>query len=305
HYQRRYGVTLDPQHEVLVLIGGKEGFVHGVNALLDRHEGALVPNPGYPVYGNQVRLAGGRVHDLVLQRQLAWKPDWETVDPQGARLAFLNYPNNPTGAVCAWSDLAEAVDFCRRHGIALIHDLAYGELVFEGITAPSLLQVDGAKEVGIEIMSLSKTYRMAGMRLGAAVGNASLVGAMRVLKSHADTGQFRAIQRAAIAALDGPQDHLAGDRAVYRARADRAVAALRRIGLDPDMPGGSLYVWARLPEGRDDEQFAHEALANCGVLLAPGRAYGDRGRGYVRLSLTLSDDRLAEALDRLHEGALL
>lgn len=299
HYLRRYGVRLDPDRQVLVLIGGKEGFAHAVNALLEPGTAALVPDPGYPPYANQVQLAGGLVRPLPLTRERRWLPDWGSADARAVRMAFLNYPSNPTGAVCQLGDLAEAVAFCREHRVALVHDLAYGELTFDGHEAPSVLQVPGGDEVAIEIMSLSKTYRMAGMRMGAAVGNAEIVGAMRVLKSHFDTGQFRAIQHAAIAALEGPQDHIAGDREIYRRRRDRAIEGLRLKGLDPDVSGGSLYVWARLPEGILAHDYARRALAEAAVLVTPGGAYGPSGQDYVRVALTVADDRLAQALDRL------
>ena len=299
YYRRRYGVHLDPRREVLVLIGAKEGFAHAAHALLEPGTAALVPDPGYPAYASQVQLAGGSVRPLPLDPGRGWLADWGATDPRMARMVFLNYPSNPTGAVCQLADLAEAVAFCREHHLALVHDLAYGEITFDGHQAPSVLQAPGATEVAVEVISLSKTYRMAGMRVGAVVGNHELVAAMRVLKSHSDTGQFRAIQRAAVAALEGPQDHIAGDRAIYQARRDRVVSRLVELGLEPDSPGGSLYVWAKLPPGLTGRDYASMALERAAVLVTPGEAYGPSGKPYIRLSLTVPDDRLDEALDRL------
>ncbi len=299
YYRQRYGVRLDPRREVLILIGAKEGFAHVAHALLDPGSVALVPDPGYPAYASQVELAGGIVRPMPLDPGRGWLADWGAIDPGMARMVFLNYPSNPTGAVCQQADLAEAVSFCREHHLALVHDLAYGEITFDGHEAPSVLQVPGATEVAVEILSLSKTYRMAGMRVGAVVGNPELVSAIRLLKSHSDTGQFRAIQRAAVAALEGPQGHIAGDRALYQARRDRVVARLTELGLEPEIPGGTLYVWAKLPSGLSGRDYASMALERAAVLVTPGEAYGPSGKPYIRLSLTVPDDRLDEALDRL------
>ncbi|MBM3268403.1 MAG: aminotransferase class I/II-fold pyridoxal phosphate-dependent enzyme [Candidatus Sericytochromatia bacterium] len=299
YYRRRFGVGVDPEREAVVLIGAKEGLAHAAHALLDPGDLALVPDPAYPVYASQVRLCGAQVRSVPLAREDGWMVDFSRVDPTGASVLFLNYPTNPTGATCPPEHLAEAVAFCRDHGLVLVHDLAYAEITFDGHVAPSVLQVPGASEVAIEINSLSKTYRMPGMRVGFAVGNPEVVGAIRTLKSHSDTGQFRAVQAAAVAALDGPQDHLDEDRSVYQRRRDRIVAGLKAAGLDPDVPGGALYVWARVPPGHHAVSYAELALDRAGVLLTPGIGYGRRGWDFVRVALTCDDARLEEALGRL------
>ncbi len=298
YYGRRFGVDLDSSSEVLVLIGAKEGLAHAAHAALDPGDVALLPDPGYPVYANQARLCGAQVRPIPVSRTGSWRVDLSSVDPTGARVLFLNYPANPTGATCDLDHLARAVAFCREHGILLVHDLAYGEITFDGYRAPSVLQVPGAMDVAVEINSLSKTYRMPGMRMGFAVGNRQAVDAIRTLKSHADTGQFRAIQTAAVAALDGPQDHLEADRLTYQRRRDLLVEGLREAGLDPEVPRGSLYVWAAVPAGYSALSYAQAALER-GVFLTPGTGYGPGGEGYVRLALTCEDDRIAVALGRL------
>lgn len=298
YYERRFGVDLDPASEILVLIGAKEGLAHAAHAALDPGDAALLPDPGYPVYANQTLLCGATIRPLPVTRESAWRVDLAGVDPGGAKVLFLNYPGNPTGATCDRDHLARAVAFCREHSILLVHDLAYGEITYDGHVAPSVLQVPGAMDIAVEVTSLSKTYRMAGMRIGFAAGNREAVEAIRILKSHADTGQFRAIQTAAVAALDGPQDHLSADRAIYQARRDRLVAGLRTAGLDPDVPLGALYVWAAVPAGFTSQSYAEAALER-GVYLTPGTGYGPGGEGYVRLSLTCPVDRIEEALFRL------
>jgi LL-diaminopimelate aminotransferase len=304
YYLRRFGVTLDPERDVLVLIGAKEGLAHIAHAALDPGDVALVPDPGYPVYANQVRLCGAEVRPIPLSRDAGWRVDLSDVDLSGVdasrtKVLFVNYPANPTGATCDLAHLADLVAFCREHGILLVHDLAYGEITFDGHVAPSVLEAPGARDVAIEICSLSKTYRMPGMRVGFAVGNAEAVAALRVLKSHMDTGQFRVVQKAAATALDGPQDHLDGDRRTYRARRDVAVSGLRAAGLEPDVPLGSLYVWAKVPAGQHGVSYAENALDRAGVFLTPGAGYGERGWDYIRVALTCPDDRLAEAMERL------
>lgn len=301
YYKRRFGVDLDPHKEVLVLIGAKEGLAHAAHALLEPGATALIPDPGYPVYSIQTHLAGGAVCRVRLKSEKDWLLpfDEDEIDATNARLLYLNYPANPTGATCDLAHLEAAVAFCRKHDIALVHDLAYGEITFDGYIAPSILQVPGAKDVAIEINSLSKTYRMAGMRIGFAVGNPALVDAIRILKSHSDTGQFRAIQQAAIAALDGPQDHLPHDRDLYQARRDCVVQSVRKLGLTCDSPRGSLYVWAKLPSNQQSLPFALWALEIAGVLMTPGVGYGAGGEGYVRIALTTPEPRIEEAMVRL------
>lgn len=298
YYKRRFGVDLDPYHEMLVLIGAKEGLAHAAHAVLDPGDVALLPDPGYPVYANQTILCGATPRPVPVGRETAWRIDLADVDPERAKVLFLNYPGNPTGATCDLHHLADVVAYCRRHGLLLVHDLAYGEITFDGHVAPSVLQVPGASDVAVEITSLSKTYRMAGLRIGFAAGNRDAVAAIRTLKSHADTGQFRAIQTAAVAALDGPQDHLDRDRAIYQRRRDQVVTGLRSAGLDPDVPLGALYVWAAVPPGHTSMSYAEAALER-GVYLTPGTGYGARGEGYVRLALTCEEGRIAAALDRL------
>lgn len=299
-YGRRFGVALDPETEVLALIGSKEGLAHLSVAYVDPGDEALIPDPGYPVYGIGTALAGGVPVDLPLAAEDGFLPrlDAARVTPR-TRLLWLNYPNNPTAAVADLDFFERAVAFARRNDILLCHDAAYSEITFDGYVAPSILQVPGARDVAIEFGSLSKTYNMTGWRLGFAAGNAQAIRALGTVKTNLDSGVFNAVQRAGVAALSGPQDHVERMRTVYARRRDLVVAAFAEIGIEIAPPLGSIYVWLPVPAGRTSAGFATELLDEAGVVVAPGTGYGSRGEGFVRVSTSVPDDRLAEAMDRI------
>jgi len=301
-YRRRFGVELDPETEVIALIGSKEGIGHIALAYVDPGDEALIPDPGYPVYGVSTRLAGGTPVSLPMPAERGFLPDLSGA-PVGGRtkVLWLNFPSNPTAAVADPATFAEAVAFCREHDLLLLHDAAYSEITFDGYAAPSVLQVPGAKEVALEFGSASKFYNMTGWRIGWAAGSAEAVRALGVVKTNLDSGQFTAVQRAAIAALEGPSEHLDELRATYQRRRDLVVETLNGLGWSLKPPLGSCYVWAPVPTGETSVAFADRLLDEAGVFVAPGNGYGERGEGYVRLSLTVPDDRLAEAMRRLGE----
>ena len=301
-YERRFGLSLDPGREVLSLIGSKDGIGHVALCFIDPGDLALVPDPGYPVYAVGTLFAGGEPYYLPLREENGFLPDLDAVPPDVARrakLLWLNYPNNPTGAVAGLDFFERAVAFARRHDLAVCHDGPYSEVAFDGYRPVSFLQAAGAREVGVEFHSLSKTYNMTGWRIGMAVGNAAMINALMRVKSNLDSGVPQAIQRMAIAALEGPQDCIEEHNAVYQRRRDRLVEALRALGLSVQPPRASLYVWARVPQGYTSMGCATRLLDDVGVVVTPGVGYGAAGEGYVRLSLTIPDDRLEEGLRRL------
>ncbi len=301
-YGRRFGVELDPQREVLPLIGSKEGIGHIALCFIDPGDVALVPDPGYPVYAIGTMFAGGEAYYLPLREENDFLPDLDAVPAAVARRAkvlWLNYPNNPTGAVADIEFFQRVVAFARKNGVAVLHDGPYSEVAFDGYRPPSFLQAEGAREVGIEFHSLSKTYNMTGWRIGMAVGNAQIIDALMRVKSNLDSGVPQAIQRMAIAALEGDQGCIEEHNRVYQRRRDRLVAALTRLGLRVRPPRASLYLWARVPEGMTSLGFATRLLDEAGVVVTPGTGYGPSGEGYVRLSVTLPDERLEEGVRRL------
>ena len=301
-YERRFGLSLDPDKEVVPVIGSKEGIGHIPLCFIDPGDVALVPDPGYPVYPVAVQLAGGEPYELPLSEEQGFLPDLDAVPEEVARkakLLWLNYPNNPTAAVAGLDFFEKAAAFARQHEIAVIHDIAYSEVAYDGYRPPSFLQASGARDVGIEFHSLSKSFNMAGWRIGMAVGNADMIDALRTVKSNLDSGIPEAIQRMAIAALEGPQDCIDEHNRIYQRRRDRLVEALAGAGLRVTPPKASLYVWAGLPEGIDSMTFAERLLEETGVVVTPGVGYGRNGEGYVRLSHTLPDDRLEEGVKRL------
>jgi len=302
--RKRFGVGADPEREVLALIGSKEGLAHLPWAVLNPSEAALVPDPGYPVYRSSTIMAEGEAVAMPLQADRGFLPEFERIPPEvlrRARLVFLNYPNNPTGATADLEFFARAVEFARRHKLLLAHDNSYCEIAYDGYRPPSILEVDGAREVAIELHSLSKAFNMTGWRVGFAVGNAEAVEALGTLKTNVDSGVFRAVQHAAVAALTGPQEVIAPTLETYRARRDRLVSALRSVGWSPPVPKATLYVWMPTPGGVSSVAFAAEVLERTGVVITPGIGYGACGEGYVRLSLTTPDARLDEALDRIRK----
>jgi LL-diaminopimelate aminotransferase len=305
HYARRFGVTLDPERQVLGLIGSKEGLAHLIWAMVDPGDRCLVPTPAYPVYRAQCLLAGGEPVDLPLRADRGFVPDLEAVPPQDlerARLLFVNYPNNPTGAVADLEFYRRAVAFCRAHDLLLVSDAAYVETVLDGPPPPSVLQVQGADAVAVEFYSLSKPFSLTGARVAVAVGNDEALAALAAVKANTDSGQWVPLQDAATELLSRPQAmaaYVAEANAVYRERRRRAVNALAGIGIDTFDTRATFYVWAKVPGGMDDGAFAARLVMESGVLVSPGRAFGDGGAGWFRISLTVDDDRLDEALERL------
>lgn len=303
-YQRRFDVTLNPDTEVVPLIGSKEGIAHIALCLIDPGDLALVTDPYYPVYPVAIELAGGRVYYLPLIEENHFLPDLENIPPEvlrQAKLIWLNYPNNPTAAVADLHFFERAVAFAKKHDIWVLHDAPYSEVAFDGYQPVSFLQAAGARDVGIEFHSLSKSYNMTGWRIGMAVGNAKLIDALRRIKSNLDSGIPQAIQLAAIAALEGPQDVITEHNAIYQRRRDRLVPVLEEIGLKVLPTRASLYIWARIPEGNTSKGYAEELLDGAGVVVTPGNGYGSQGEGYIRLSLTISDENLEKGLARLSE----
>lgn len=309
-YQKRFGVALDPDREILRLIGSKDGIAHLPWAVINPGDVALIPDPAYPVYLRAVRFAGGEPHIMPLLPQAGYLPDLDAIPhatASKAKLMWLCYPNQPTAAVCDLDFYRRVVAFAHRHNILVALDLAYSEVTFDGYVAPSILQVDGAKEVAIEFHSLSKTYNMTGWRIGFAVGNAAAIKALGDLKSNVDSGVFAAIQQAGVAALNGPQDCVQRMREQYRVRRDILVDGLRALGCPVEKPRGTFYVWAPVPSGADSAAFAETLLAGAGIICTPGSAYGKQGEGFVRFSLTVeggdqgAEARVREAVARIRD----
>jgi LL-diaminopimelate aminotransferase len=306
-YQTRHGVTLDPESEVVVLIGSKEGIGHLPLCLIDPGDVSLITDPGYPVYEIATMFAGGESVRIPLREEDGWLPRLDEIDPAvaaRARILWLNYPNNPTGAIADLEFFERAVTWAYKHDVVIAHDLAYADVTFDGYVAPSILEVDGARDVAIEFNSLSKTFNMTGWRAAMAVGNTEVIDALTRVKSNLDSGLPQAIQQMAITALNDPRDSITTHNVIYQRRRDRAVEVLQELGLRVDSPKASLYVWAKLPADEPSSgAYAARLVNETGVVLTPGAAYGMAGEGYVRLSLTIADDRLEEALSRLSRFA--
>jgi LL-diaminopimelate aminotransferase len=303
YYAARFGVELDPQRETLLLLGSKEGIFHLSFAFLNPGDVALVPDPGYPTYSSAAHLAGATPYQLPITAAQNWLPDLSAIPRdvlRKAKLLWLNCPNNPTAATAPLAFFAEAVAFCRRHNLLLAHDNPYCDTSYDGYRAPSVLQVPGAKEIAVEFTSLSKSYNLAGLRIGALVGNAEAVKAVAALKSNVDTGAFAASQGAAVAALTGDQTWLDERNAIYQARRDLCVAALHDAGFDVVVPRATIYMWARIPtHAVSSAVWCGDVLEATGVSLTPGTAFGPGGEGYFRLALTAPEERLSEAMRRV------
>lgn len=302
YYAERFGVDLDPESEIRPLIGSKEGLANMALAFIDPGDVALVTNPGYPTYRMGARMAGGDYYSLPLLAENDYLVDFDGIPDAAvdqATLLWLNYPNNPTGAAAPMDFLQRAVDYAREHDLVICYDNPYCDLTFDGYVAPSILEVPGAKDVCVEFNSLSKTYNMAGWRVGMAVGNARAIDALTTIKTNIDSGIFRPIQDAATAALTGDQSWIEDRNAIYARRRDIILDFLPKIGMSAQKPKGSLYVWARVPEGRDCDEFAIEVLEGAGVWLTPGTAFGEYGAGYMRISVCVPEERLREAGERL------
>jgi LL-diaminopimelate aminotransferase len=301
-YKKRFNVELDADREVLPTIGSKEGIAHIAWCYIDPGDVALVPDPGYPVYSVGTMLAGGNSHLMPLTRENNFLPDLDAIPEYVARrakLLWINYPNNPTAAVADLDFYDRVVAFAKKYDVVVCHDGPYTEVAYDGYKPVSFLQAQGAKDVGIEFHSLSKSYNMTGWRIGMAVGNAEVIDALMRIKSNIDSGIFQAVQHAAIAALDGPQDVIEHHNRVYQARRDKLIPVLRQMGLEVDPPKASLYVWAKLPDGIKSGDFATKLIEAANVVVTPGRGYGEAGEGYIRCSLTVADDALDRALARL------
>jgi LL-diaminopimelate aminotransferase len=300
--KNRFGVHVDPDTETIALIGSKEGIAHIFLAYVDPGEYTLVPGCGYPVYHTGGILCGGQTWWMPMTEENDFLADFEST-PAGvlanAKMMFLSYPNNPTSAIATPEYFDKAIAFAREHDLLLVHDNAYSEIGFDGYRAPSLLERPGAKDVAIELFSCSKAYNMTGWRVAFAVGNASAIKAFGTVKSNIDSGVFTAVQDAAIEALLGPQESLGELNATYQRRRDMVIDALAKIGIHARTPKGTIYVWAKVPEGYDSAGFATKVLEEANVIVAPGHAYGPSGEGYIRISLSTPDDRLAEAIERI------
>lgn len=307
-YATRFGVTLDPSEQIVPLLGAKEGIAHICQVLLDPGDVALAADPGYPVYVNGPLLADGVARHLPLVPALGFQPDLEAIPAETlerAKMLFVSYPNNPTGAVIEDDFFARLVAFAREHDIVVVHDNAYADITFDGYVAPSFLATPGASEVGVEVFSLSKSYNMTGWRAGAVVGDREVVDAYWRLKTNVDSGMFGAVQRAAVAALTGSQECVREMCRVYRRRRDLLVTALRAVGMRVDPPKGTIYLWVPVPDGYTSASFTQQVLEQADVVVTPGAAYGPSGEGYIRLSLTVPDDRLEEAVRRIEERVRL
>ncbi|MGQ9546627.1 MAG: LL-diaminopimelate aminotransferase [Dehalococcoidia bacterium] len=301
-YKKRFGVTLDPAKEVLPLIGSKEGIGHMAMCFIEPGDLALVPDPSYPPYSLGTILSGGKAYFMPLTEDNDFLPDFRAIPDKivnKAKLMWLNYPNNPTGAVASLDFFKQAVDFAGEHDLAVCHDAAYTEITFDGYTAPSFLEAPGAKDIGVEFHSLSKTYHMTGWRIGMVAGNASMIRALFQVKSNLDSGVPQAIQHAAVRALRGSQEHIAERNSILQRRRDKLVAALNKIGLKAQTPKATFYVWARVPSPYNSVDFATKLLDEVKIVVTPGIGYGKEGEGYIRFSLTTSDDRLEQGIDRL------
>jgi LL-diaminopimelate aminotransferase len=304
-YRSRFGVVLDPDTQVMSAIGGKECIYNLNFAFLDPGDVALASDPGYPVYTGGPLLAGAEPVLTPLLPERGFVPDLSAIaadELDRARLIFLNYPNNPTGAVVPDGFFDDVVEFARVNDLLVVHDNAYSELTYDGYVAPSFLATPGALEVGVEVFSLSKSYNMTGWRCAALVGNADAVAAYWKLKTNVDSGLFEAVQLAGAEALTGPQDDVAEMRAIYVRRRDLVLDALAEIGIKLDPPKGTIYVWAPVPEGQTSASFTEEVLERAGVVVGPGSAYGPNGEGFFRISLTVPDERLTEAVERMRES---
>ena len=307
-YKRRFGADLDPAKEFFPLMGSKEGLAHVCMALLDPGDLALVPDPGYPVYSSGSLMMGAEVRYLNLSPDRGFTPDLDEISDQEAERAkvlFISYPNNPTAAVIEDDFFERVVAFAKKHDVAVIHDNAYSELTYDGYVAPSFLSTPGAKDVGVEFFSFSKPFNMTGWRLGFAVGNHEILAHLWRLKTNMDSGMFDALQRTAAFILNGPWDSVQELCEVYRRRRDLLVEALVSVGIQMPKPKGTIYLWVPVPEGYTSGSFSEHVLQQAGVVVTPGRGYGPAGEGFVRMSLTTPDDRIAEAVERIERSLQL
>ena len=301
-YKKRFDVKLDPDKEVVSLIGAKDGVAHISLCLIDPGDIALVPDPGYPVYSTGTMFCGGESYYMPLLEEARFLPNLDSIPAKTAKKAkvlWINYPNNPTGAVAEIDFFEKVVAFAKKYDVVVCHDAPYTEVAFDGYKPVSFLQAKGAMDVGIEFHSFSKTYNMTGWRVGMAVGNAAIIDALKRIKSNIDSGIPQAIQHAAIEALNGSQQCVAENMAIYQRRRDKVLETLSKIGVKATKPRASLYIWAKVPNGYSSIEFATRWLDDIAVVVVPGIGYGQNGEGYIRISLTVPDVRLDEALLRI------
>ena len=306
-YKRRFGVTLDVHEEVVTLIGSKEGIAHIPLAYVNPGDMTLVASPGYPVYQIGTQFAGGEPYFMDLVKENDFLPDLAAVPGevrQKAKIMFINYPNNPTAAVATKAFFESVVAFAEEHDIIVCHDAAYSEMAYDGYKPMSFLEVAGAKSVGIEFHSLSKTYNMTGWRIGFAVGSSQVIGALGQVKSNIDSGAFQAIQMAGISALQGDQACVRDMQQTYQARRDVLVDGLRSLGMNVEKPKATFYVWMPVPSGYSSAAFSARLLSEAGIVTTPGNGFGGAGEGYVRMALTVSKERMKEVVARIRGVAL-
>ncbi len=301
-YAKRFGVSLDPEEEVLTLIGSKEGIAHLSLGLLNPGDIALVPDPAYPVYRAGVIFAGAHPVRIPLKEQNGFLPVLEDIEEKIARktrIFFLNYPNNPTAATANINFFKELTDFATRFRIILCHDLAYSEIAFDGYRPPSILQIEGAKEIAVEFHSLSKTFNMTGWRIGFVVGNRQVIRTLREIKTNIDSGVFQAVQEAGIKALNMDGEVIEGIKKVYQKRRDLLVMGLKNLGWEIKPPKATFYLWTRVPDSFSSMNFADRLLRECGVVVTPGIGFGPAGKGYIRMALTVEEKKIIRAIERI------
>ncbi|MEB3286717.1 MAG: LL-diaminopimelate aminotransferase [Vampirovibrionales bacterium] len=303
----RFGVDINPDNEALALIGSKEGLAHLILAYIDTGDVVLCPSPGYPVYNNYTLLCGGEPYVVPLLAKNKFLPDVTKIPEdiaKRAKLFFLNYPNNPTGAIIDEAKIAEVVAFCKKYDILLCHDNAYSEMTFDGYKAPSFLSSPGAKDITIEMFSLSKMYNMTGWRVGFAVGNPEAIKTLGTIKNNTDSGVFKAIQRASAAGLLHSEELTKDLNAIYAKRRDIFVEGLKKMGWPIESNEATFYLWAPVPTGMTSVEFVSLLLEKCGIVCPPGTGYGPEGEGFFRVALTIGEERLREALKRMEDNGV-
>ena len=301
-YKKRFDVNLDPSSEVISLIGAKEGVGHAAFAFLDPGDIALVPDPHYPVYSRGAWFAGAECHFMPLMEKNNFLPDLATIPNnviKNAKVMWINYPNNPTGAIADENFYNEVIEFGISNDIIILHDAAYSEITFDGYRAPSIMEFPKAKDISIEFHSLSKTYNMTGWRVGSVVGNSELISALTTIKSNLDSGLPQAIQHMAISALNSDNSVVSENIEIYKTRRDRLISALELFGLEVNAPKAGLYLWIKVPSDHTSSSFTEYLLENLDIVVTPGNGFGDSGEGYIRLSLTTPDSDIEKAIERL------
>jgi len=306
-YKNRFGVDLDPDNEVMALIGSKEGIAHIFLAFNDPGDFSLIPDPGYPVYKTGTLFANGFPYIMPLLEKNNFLPDLEEIDEeiaQKTKLMFINYPNNPTAAVANKDFFEKVVKFAKKYDILICHDFAYSEMTFDNYKASSFLEVEGAKNVGIEFHSLSKTYNMTGWRLGFVVGNKKAISALSIIKTNIDSGAFKAIQQAGIEALTGPQDNIEKMNKIYTGRRNVVINGLNKLGWNLKPTKATFYIWIPTLNKMSSMEFSNLLLEKTGIIVTPGIGYGEYGEGYVRIALTVDEKRLEEAIERMEKAGI-